>query len=123
MSKRNAVKSRLAAEVATVVFGEEEVPSAAWERLDKLVEDTFGEAPTGRICSLVDDVGEVLAREGRIESLADRSQVPKEGDDDWESLLGVIDEAIRELDPDRYAERDDDDSGARTLELVSHGRR
>lgn len=123
MSKRNALKSRLAAEVATVVFGEEEVPSAAWERLDRLVEETFGEAPTGRICSLVDDVGEVRAREGRIESLMDRSQAPREADEDWESLLGVIDEAIHELDPERYAHPDDEASGARTLELVSHGRR
>ena len=122
MSKRNALKSRLAAEVATVVFGEEEVPSAAWERLDRLVEETFGEAPTGRICSLVDHVAEVRAREGRIERLVDRTQAPREADEDWESLLHIVDEAISQLDPERYAHPDDEASGARTLELVSHGR-
>jgi hypothetical protein len=122
MSDRNSLKTRLAGEVATVVFGDDDVPSAAWDRLDRLIEDVFGEAATGRLRTLVDDAGEVNACGGRIES---SGSVGFKGsvDDDWDELRGVVEEALRTLDPRRNANDDDEASGARTLELVRHGDR
>ena len=123
MSERDALKSRLSAEVATVIFGDGDVPSGVWDCLDDLVEDAFGESPTGQLRSLVDDVAEVRASDGRIEREWARTEPPAR-DREWTSLEAVIGHATRELAPNRDAGIDDDEaSGARTLEMVSHGQR
>jgi hypothetical protein len=120
MSERNVLKTQLAGEVATVVYGDDDVPSASWERLDAFIEEVFGEAPTGRLRTLVDDAGQVNAC-ARLDTSA-IAAFKGSADDDWESLRGVIEHAINELDP-RRAVDDEDDSGAEVLELVIHGRR
>lgn len=125
MSERNTLKARLAAEMAHVVFAGDDVPSAAWDRLDKKVDDVFADCTTGRLRTLVDDLDELRGCESDpLELLSGTTSptgptMPDLGDD-WDTLTAAIKESIDELNP-ASKEEVEEASGASTLELVTHG--
>lgn len=123
MSEKSALKTRLAAEMAQVVFPDDEVPSSAWDRLDKMVDDHFADCTTGRLRTLVDDLGDLRDCDASILEGPSGPTGPSNPSlgEDWENLRGSIRECIEELNP-RDEDEAEEASGARTLERVIHGR-
>lgn len=121
--KRTILKARLAAELANVVFPDNDVPSAAWTTLDKAVDESFGEASTGRLSALVDDLGELRYCDAHpLDGAPTGPSSPSLGDD-WNTLRRVISECADELNPPEKIDEDEyDDSCVRAGSLVMHER-
>ncbi|MCC7075072.1 MAG: hypothetical protein IT383_27415 [Deltaproteobacteria bacterium] len=105
MSAKTATKSRLAAEVAQILFPNE-MPSDAWSTLDRAIEQHFDGRDTARLGALLRDVaalrqGEVnLLVEALTEDAAGRGNeaaVLLDQDSDLRALRDVIDRCAQDL--------------------------
>ncbi|MBI1944656.1 MAG: hypothetical protein HYS27_03110 [Deltaproteobacteria bacterium] len=105
MSAKTAAKSRLAAEVAQILFPTE-MPSDAWSTLDRAVEHHFDGRDTGRLSAVLRDVAAL--RQGEVNLLAmaltedaTESATPcavlLDQDSDLRALRDVIDRCAQEL--------------------------
>lgn len=123
MSERDTLKARLAAEMAHVVFADDEVPSAAWDRIDDVVDEHFAECPTGRLRALVDDLDALRACDASPLEARSGPMTPANPwlGDDWHALDFALRACIEDLNPSGKCEVEEA-SGARSLEVPSHGR-
>ena len=94
MSAKTATKSRLAAEVAQILFPDE-MPSDAWSTLDRAVEHQFDGRDTGRLGALLRDVAAL--RQGEVNLLVEALTEDADGRDSAAAVLLDQDSDLRAL--------------------------
>lgn len=124
MTINNDLKSRLAAELAGVLYGDGEVPDESWGFIDGVIDEHFGDWERRRFEKLLQDLEALRCNisDPTPSDIWGASGSSQRTDKDWMILRGVVDQCARELLDILETNCDRDESYGLIFEAVSDAR-